>query len=118
MSTPPLPNVPKKYEYENAQFDPDSPSTLDGVMQRWVVPEGEEEKEPVTMIVPHHTVHVEEGLFADTNEEKMEEGHYEKDGTTRARSSGFLPSPPLYFFGFIIVLCNLAFLIFILLTRK
>lgn len=116
MSTPSLPSVPKKYEYENAQFDSDSPSTLDEVMQRWVVPEGEEEKEPVTMIVPHRTVHIEGGLFADTNEEKMEEEHRREDEI--ARPSGFFPSPPLYFFAFIVMLCNLAFLIFILLTRK
>lgn len=118
MPTPLLPSAPKKYVYENAQFDPDSPSTLDGVMQRWVVPEGEEEKEPVTMIVPHRTVQIEGGLFADTSEENMKEEYHEEDKTVSARPSSFPPSPPLYFFAFILMLCNFAFLIYLFITRK
>lgn len=37
-------------EYTNKQYNDDVPSVLDGVMKRWVVPEGEEDrKEPVVM---------------------------------------------------------------------
>ncbi len=123
MPTPSLPVPPKKYEYENAQFDPESPSTLDGVMQRWVVPEGEEEKEPVVMVVPPRIVHIEGGLFADADVgvEEENQGNLDEEDTHQSGSSAQVSFSPSFYFigGFIFLMAfNLAFLIFILLTRK
>ena len=42
----------EKEEPENTQSDQETPSDLSGVMSRWVVPEGEEERESVITKIP------------------------------------------------------------------
>ena len=118
MPTPPLPLVPKKYVYENAQFDFDSPSILDGVMQRWIVPEGEEEREPAVRVVAPLPISIEGGLFPDV-QEKEGEGTQEENSTLPPSNFSYQVSLRSFFFGFILLmLFNLAFFIILLLTRK
>ena len=78
--TPPqfreLPEPPKKHEYENAQFEPEAPQMLSGVMNRWVAPEGYTgEEEPVLFMMhkpPVEEEQEEEEPFSLPKEEKKQ----------------------------------------------
>jgi hypothetical protein len=79
MTPASTPSTPGTSTYENSQFDPELPSTLDGVMKRWIVPETEEEPIERTVSLPSLTamhVEVEGDLFPDpppsSNEEDTE----------------------------------------------
>jgi hypothetical protein len=60
LEFPGFPEAPRKHEYDNAQFDPEAPHSLSGVMKRWVVPEGGKEEPVRTMVVPRLEVRTEE----------------------------------------------------------
>ena len=87
LQLPELPEPPKKHEYENAQFEPEAPQLLSGVMNRWVAPEGYTGEEEPAVFTVHKLPVVEE----EQEEEEMflVEGENPPRRLSSSRSSVF-----------------------------
>lgn len=105
--SPPL----EKYEYENAQYDPEVPANLDGVMKRWVVPEGEaQDAEPTQITVPRLEVKAEEEEISESPSSRIED-----DLNTDLEHTPYLFTPFVFLVFFLFVLSllgNIFFLFF------